>query len=259
MNNKCENYIELISRLYEGELSPQQEAEVREHISLCPNCAAAARDFAALKEDLSSLRTPPPPDLAAKVISRVRAEKKRRSRLIFSLSSLAAAAAALAIVFFSGGLNGIVFYNTAFSPSSPENMVPAGAMVPEPPPQADLGSDDRFTAPDAAASLAPAPIPSPMPAPGAPADSKDAAAEGFDLIVFSLPVSEVLILPQELAEAPIKSIDKQYDYLIMELSDYVSLVAELTLKFPDLAERVKVITDAPFITPGGEYAAVMVK
>ena len=44
----CERYEAMISALLDGELSPEEEAEVRAHMASCPDCAAMYAAFAAV-------------------------------------------------------------------------------------------------------------------------------------------------------------------------------------------------------------------
>lgn len=73
---RCEHYEELMSRLMDEGLSPQEEADLRAHIRACPDCA---RLFSALSGITVSLRddmAEPPAALAAGVMARIAAEQQ---------------------------------------------------------------------------------------------------------------------------------------------------------------------------------------
>ena len=52
--NECERFQEMISALLDGELSAEEEAELRAHMAECPDCAAMAAAFAAVSEAVAA-------------------------------------------------------------------------------------------------------------------------------------------------------------------------------------------------------------
>lgn len=65
------------SDFLEGELSAQEEAQLRAHLGECPDCQAELDDLRTTLSSLSGMkRVPPPPDFLGRVQQRIR----RRSR-----------------------------------------------------------------------------------------------------------------------------------------------------------------------------------
>jgi hypothetical protein len=71
--------LEFLSRLHDGELSAAERAHFESHRAHCDECRRAAAEF---EEALASYRTagtsPPPPDLAARILRRLEAANPRR-------------------------------------------------------------------------------------------------------------------------------------------------------------------------------------
>ena len=95
-------YEELITAELDGELTPDQEAELRAHLCECERCRAF-REAVAAVEGLSTRHLPEPPaELTANVMAAVRAQakdkKKKGKILAFPGRSLAVAAAAALVL-----------------------------------------------------------------------------------------------------------------------------------------------------------------
>ena len=95
----CERYEAMISALLDGELSPEEEAEVRAHMASCPDCAAMYAAFAAVG---TAVREQDVPDTLHKgIMDTVRAAESARrtqSRIIRLRAILTAAACLIVVV-----------------------------------------------------------------------------------------------------------------------------------------------------------------
>lgn len=93
----CDKYLELLSARLDGALTQDEERELEEHLSVCPDCRAAGAQLAALRGAFHELEDIPAPEgFAQGVMERARAEKKvvplfRRPRFR-ALAGLAACA-----------------------------------------------------------------------------------------------------------------------------------------------------------------------
>lgn len=103
--SSCESYQELISRMVDGELSLQEEAELKRHLETCPDCAALFSAFSLLSDQIGSELEPVPLDLHDNVIAEIqRTEFRRHSRrpIILRTAMSLAACAVLAIGLYFG-------------------------------------------------------------------------------------------------------------------------------------------------------------
>lgn len=96
--NECERFEEMISALLDGELSAEEEAEVRAHMEHCPECRAMYEAFAAVGEAIGTQEVPA--TLHSGIMDKVHAaEKARRTQhTIVRLRPILAAAACLIVV-----------------------------------------------------------------------------------------------------------------------------------------------------------------
>lgn len=96
----CEKYIEMISSMVDGELSPEQEAELRAHIETCPDCRRVFDAFSNISSALSDDLEEPPEALAKGVMFRIRGISggKRPRRFIFGRFTAIAACIALLLI-----------------------------------------------------------------------------------------------------------------------------------------------------------------
>ena len=101
----CEYYREKISCLIDGELSPEESAELEAHIAGCSECRALYNAFTAVSAALSDGMEEPPEHITPAVMQEVRtiAQKKKRGVWIKYLS----AAACLALVILVGARSGL--------------------------------------------------------------------------------------------------------------------------------------------------------
>ena len=96
--NECDRFAELISALIDGELSAEEEAELRAHMAQCPDCAAMYEAFSAVGD---ALRAQDVPDtLHDGIMAKVRAAEAagRTQRILVRLRPILAAAACLIVL-----------------------------------------------------------------------------------------------------------------------------------------------------------------
>lgn len=95
----CEKYQELISCLIDGEITPEERAELEKHIASCPECKAMYEDFSALSDMMDDSMAQVPDSLHEKIMSGVKstAAKKSKKPLIIRLRPYMAAAACLVV------------------------------------------------------------------------------------------------------------------------------------------------------------------
>lgn len=71
----CEHALEAISAALDGELPQSQWVKLEAHLSSCPSCRALAEDLRALTAALEESDEAPPPELSARVMERVAADR----------------------------------------------------------------------------------------------------------------------------------------------------------------------------------------
>ncbi len=67
----CEEALALMSAKLDGALSPDEEAELQEHLATCPDCRALMETLEGLDEKLADLREPAPEGLKKGVLYRI--------------------------------------------------------------------------------------------------------------------------------------------------------------------------------------------
>lgn len=102
----CEKYIEMISAMVDGELTAEQEAELRTHIDQCGECARVYDAFLGISDALSENLITPPKTLAEGVMYKIEMQKKGGSR--FAFGRFTAIAACLALVLFGASHFGLL-------------------------------------------------------------------------------------------------------------------------------------------------------
>lgn len=190
----CEYYQELISRLIDRELSPEEGAELAEHAKTCEDCRRVYSAFTAISGMLADEEVEPPEELAENVMATVRRAqlRKRNAAARPRTFRIIAVAAAAALVIGAGAISlprvlrmgsaekkaeSALYYGSAESIQAPEAA--AGAYVDN---GAAYASDHAFSdvteSEEAAAQPAEAPVPVPEPtsAPAAAPESAPAAA-----------------------------------------------------------------------------------
>lgn len=101
----CEQMTALLSAFVDGELTAQEEMQVREHLEQCAQCRALYEQLQTLHTSFSDLEEiPVPENFAQGVMERIRAEEKPRGIFLFKRSRFRAvvglaACAALCIGF----------------------------------------------------------------------------------------------------------------------------------------------------------------
>ena len=96
--SECERFEERISALLDGELSAEEEAELRAHLEQCPDCRAMYEAFAAVGEAVRAQEVPA--TLHAGIMSKVRdAQKAHHTQgVLIRLRPILAAAACLVVL-----------------------------------------------------------------------------------------------------------------------------------------------------------------
>ena len=93
----CEKYIEMISAMVDGELTAEQEAELRTHIDRCGECARVYDAFLGVSDALAEDLITPPENLAKGIMYKINMQKKGTSRFAFGRFTAIAACLALAL------------------------------------------------------------------------------------------------------------------------------------------------------------------
>lgn len=103
---KCEEFENRLNQLLDDRLVPEWDAELRAHASDCGECRELARHYTLLLDGYAALVAPEPsPELAARVLDQLQAERPRTAqRLALAVGMFATAAALLVAVLpmFSG-------------------------------------------------------------------------------------------------------------------------------------------------------------
>ncbi len=103
--NNCEYYEELICASLDGELTPDEERALREHLETCEDCRAFLASMEAVSGAAARGLPEPPADLADRVMAAVRAESAKPKKKIVPFPRWARAgalAAAAALVIWAG-------------------------------------------------------------------------------------------------------------------------------------------------------------
>ncbi len=103
----CEKYIELISCLVDGELSKEQEAELRAHIEVCPECRRVYDAFSAVFDALESDIAEVPEGLAKGIMYRIGKTQKTSKPHFFAFGRFTAVAACLVLILFGASKLGL--------------------------------------------------------------------------------------------------------------------------------------------------------
>jgi len=192
----CESYQEKISQLLDGELSGDDLADVRAHISACPGCRRVYDAFAAVSGALSEELEEPPAALAPGILFKVRLESgKRPAARRFAFGKFTALAACAVLVLFAaskvGSLSPGGRSKAAAAPASaaaPESYITADAAVRDNgPAEAESAGGEVY------AVLASLP---PEPAAAAAVSSESAELLCFNAVLLDMSAAEI-ILPEE--------------------------------------------------------------
>ena len=106
----CTKYIELISSMVDGELSAEQELELRTHIEHCDECRKVYEAFMGISDALSEDLVEPPEMLTKGIMFKINMQKKGKNR--FAIGRFTAIAACLALILFGASHFGILNINS---------------------------------------------------------------------------------------------------------------------------------------------------
>ena len=97
--SSCDKYQELISRMVDGDLSPEEKHDLADHVETCPSCSALFQAFFAISKQIGEDLEEPPLDLRDSVMAEIqRAEIRRRNRIPTIIRGVLSAAACLAVI-----------------------------------------------------------------------------------------------------------------------------------------------------------------
>lgn len=124
----CEFFQEKISCLADGELTPEETAQVEAHIAGCPVCRRLYEAFEELSAALSDEIAEPPHSVKANVMAEIRTENRKKHS---AWLRIVPAAACLAVVILAGARAGLFDMHTG--KSAPEaNEIGSYTMVAAP-------------------------------------------------------------------------------------------------------------------------------
>ncbi len=98
MTHDCSKYSELISAYIDGELSPDENAELNGHLSECDECRKKLQLMSQIHEAAGDLQEQAPASLAASVMRSVSAHEKSKKRFSFANFKFTAIAAAAVLL-----------------------------------------------------------------------------------------------------------------------------------------------------------------
>ena len=104
----CDKYVEMISQMIDGELSPEQEAELRTHIDTCGECAKVYDAFMGISDVLGDDLIAPPETLAKGIMYKINLQKKGGAGRRFAFGRYTALAACLALALFGASHFGLL-------------------------------------------------------------------------------------------------------------------------------------------------------
>lgn len=148
----CNNYIEMISAMIDGELPQEQEAELRAHIEQCPDCRRVFDAFKGISCALSGELAAPPDTLAKGVMYKINVQKKAHRR--FAFGRFTALAACLVLVLLGaahfGLINGLKMGSSESlaAPKAAESQNVEVSIAPESSDAAEAGGSSDTTAKD---------------------------------------------------------------------------------------------------------------
>lgn len=118
----CDKYIEMISAMVDGELSAEQETELRTHIDTCGECARVYDAFMGISDVLGDDLVAPPETLAKGIMYKINLNKKGGAGKRFAFGRFTALAACLALVLFGASHFGFLDGLKTGSSAPLENM-----------------------------------------------------------------------------------------------------------------------------------------
>ena len=104
----CDEYIEMISAMIDGELSEADTEELSAHLSVCSSCRCVSDAFLSISECLETVS--PPPGFTDNVMSELSklGKPKKKYKGIFYLRRAAVLAACIGIIVFSASKAGLI-------------------------------------------------------------------------------------------------------------------------------------------------------
>ena len=143
----CDKYVEMISAMVDGELSAEQETELRTHIDTCGECAKIYDAFMGISDVLGDDLIAPPETLAKGIMYKINLQKKRGAGRHFAFGRYTAIAACLALALFSashfGLLDGLKLGSAA--PTQSLRMADEDGVAMEAAPAAEPAGDSADT------------------------------------------------------------------------------------------------------------------
>lgn len=94
----CNEALELLSAALDGELSPAQQAQLDQHLALCPTCRALQAELLGLEEALGTLDVPAPAGLKDQIMKNLPPQQGKGHVVYWRRWSAMAAAAALVLL-----------------------------------------------------------------------------------------------------------------------------------------------------------------
>ena len=174
----CENFIDLIFKKIDGEITPEEDALLSAHMSECPECREEYEELLSLEDTLSSLPEEDVPEgFAATVTERIKAQKPvaktHRFRPYFSV---AAACVVLVVVLFYNVIDGTLYKSDSLMDTRPQTESVSGQESIQNKSEEAFYSADSVMEEDASEDSAPQTIENPAMPGESPEDIKSPAA-----------------------------------------------------------------------------------
>lgn len=133
MSTGCERFELLISRELDNDLSVSEEAALREHLRVCPDCRALARAMSAASTALRDCEVEPPEALAGSVMERIGAfsDVPKRRRAARPWARVLLAACLILVIGIGGFAAWVGTWRAGSSGASAEKPVMEAAIVTE--------------------------------------------------------------------------------------------------------------------------------
>lgn len=144
----CIQYDEMISVLLDGELTREQEAELRAHLEACPSCQRIYEAFSGLSEAIGGELAAPPESLVQGIMFKLSIDAQRKKPKRAHIGSFTAIAACLALILIGASRVGLMdSLNLGLGKSAaPEAAMMTGETMDAPPPEQPMSDMDLPTA-----------------------------------------------------------------------------------------------------------------
>jgi phosphoribosyl-ATP pyrophosphohydrolase len=120
----CVDYLELINLHIDGEITPEQEAQLQAHLADCAECRAMLADLQAIQSGVADLAAEPPERFAQGVMYRIAKETDgtgfKQKKFAFGRATALAAVAAVLVFLVGTGSIELPHRNAASSDQSAE-------------------------------------------------------------------------------------------------------------------------------------------